>query len=104
MATATATPMISTSWYWMLIPTRRNCPLIMLPTRCWVLGLQVMAANPVRMTSRPSVTMTGRSAEAPWSRRISTRSTSAPEIDAPRTRMMSNATRMLTWWSVTSSQ
>ncbi len=33
--------------------------------------------------------MTGRSAEAPCSRRISTRSTSAPAMDAPTTRMMS---------------
>ena len=89
MATAMATPMIRTSWYWMLIPTSRNWPLTMLPTWCWVVGLQMTVATPVRMTSRPRVTMTGRSAEAPWSRRMSTRSTRAPAIEAPTTRMMS---------------
>ena len=96
--------MISTSWYWMLIPTSLNWPFTMFPTWRWVLGLQVTVAKPVRMTSRPSVTMTGRSAEAPWSLRISTRSTSAPEMDAPTTRMTARATRMGTWWAVTSSQ
>ena len=89
--------MISTSWYWMLIPTSRNCPLTMLPTRCWVLGFQMTVANPVRITSRPRVTITGRSAEAPWSRRMSTRSTRAPEMEAPTTRMRASATRMGTW-------
>ena len=48
--------------------------------------------------------MTGRSAEAPCSRRISTRSTNAPAIDAPRIRTISRATSVGWWWAETSSQ
>ena len=96
--------MIRTSWYWMLIPTRRNWPDTMLFTWRSVVGLQVMVATPVRMTNRPSVTMTGRSAEAPCRRRMSTRSTSAPAMDAPTTRMITRDNRTGTLWAETSSQ
>ena len=99
-----ATPMMSTYWYWMLMPTRRNWPLICgLTVRCTV-GDQTTVAMPVRITIRPRVTMTGRSAEAPWSRRMSTRSTNAPEIDAPRIRTISRAAQVGWWWADTSSQ
>ena len=83
MATATATPMINTSWYWMLMPNRPNCPETIEFTVRWVLGFQMIAASPVRITIRPRVTITGRSAEAPWSRRIRPRSTTAPARGAP---------------------
>ena len=84
MATAMATPMFSTSWYWMLMPARPNWPETMLPTERSVPGFQIWVASPVRMTMSPSVTRTGRSAEAPCRRRMSTRSTRAPAMVAPR--------------------
>ena len=48
--------------------------------------------------------MTGRSAEAPWSRRISTRSTSAPATGAPDDQDDHQRHQDGTWWSATSSQ
>ena len=48
--------------------------------------------------------MTGRSAEAPCSRRMRTRSTNAPAIEAPRIRTMSRAASVGWWWAETSSQ
>ena len=96
--------MISTSWYWMLMPARRNWPDTMVLTCRSVVGLQTSVATPVRMTIRPRVTMTGRSEDAPWSRRISTRSTSAPAMEAPMTRMITRERRTGTLWADTSSQ
>ena len=69
-----------------------------------VVGLHTIVATPVRMTISPSVTITGRSEEAPWSRRISTRSTSAPEMEAPMTRMISRARSTGMLWATTNSQ
>ena len=97
MATAIATPMIKRYWYWMLMPTRRNWPLIIgWAVRC-VVGDHRIVAMPVRITIRPKVTITGRSADAPWSRRMSTRSTNAPLMDAPSIRTMTRAASTGTW-------
>ena len=104
MATARATPMMRTSWYWMLIPTNRNWPDTMLLTCRSVVGLHTMVATPVRITISPRVTMTGRSEEAPCRRRIRTRSTRAPAIEAPTTRTIRSDSSTGTWWAETSSQ
>ncbi len=103
-ATAAATPMSSTSWYWMLMPAKLNWPEIMLDTERSVPGFQISVARPVRMTMRPRVTSTGRSAEAPWSRRMKTRSTMPPAKVAPSTSTMSKATSTGRPLATTSSQ
>ena len=60
-------------------------------------SFQKRTPAPMRMTSRPRVTMIGRSVEAPCSWRMTAHSTSAPSNGAPTTSTITSPTTSGTW-------
>ena len=80
-------------------PNRGNVPLTSGFTARETVGLQIRMAAPIRINSRPRVTMIGRSADAPYMRRMNTRSTKAPSTGAPTSRMITNDRATGTWWA-----